>query len=214
LINCSELSTIELQLDFWRTEFHLLSLNKKPLHPLSQNLMGYCLDYAPLFAFIEAIHWQALGVKLNTEQDLTNFCSKISQYVQFSQLIRKKKDATHSLLIEQLRLFHTKIIMAQWLAYDQSNEIAIIPEIWKHQSLLVTLTHFLNSCQTHLNTIEKVLNKKNILSFGELIFFYRQKYLYYLIRNESELALKALIIPSHQSLIQALMKASYHSLLG
>jgi hypothetical protein len=182
-LESSEQSVALAQISFWREEIRLLSLKKRPHHPLSLKLIDAPIDWYCLDTMIEAVEWQILRVSLKTEQDFTNYCSKLSSYfaVCFNQYF-----SLQPLILDLLGLCYEKIKMLQWIGFDREYELCMLPENWHYRVDEKNITDLMiESIHTHFIELKNLLIvTKQKLSLKDRLFINQQTNLFSLLKKE------------------------------
>lgn len=215
LINSSDTKVGLAQLDFWIKDFTLLEQQKEPLHPLTKKLYflkkKYLTDFSPLFFSIEAISWQLMKISLSTEQDLTNYCLKLSSYLVPILFKDYQYGPAQQQILDELRILIIKIHMVQWFTFDKQFEMSMIPAIWHdaHSNPSFILRLLLKSCAKHLNAIDALLEQQTSLSLVSMLLLSYSKKIYFILNEQPELSLSHVVVMSYRSYLYTTLSTLY-----
>jgi len=207
------------QLDFWRQELATTMSHESPSHPLMKKIhqihTKHILPLSSLFQFFDAIEWKINHQILLSNADFTRFCEKLSS---FWIVIFYNKDvlkAQELFILEQLRLYMTKVRLAQWIGLDY-NHNCLIPKQWEEPAscFMTIVNYLLESAQEHQEKIEFQLKKKVRLTFAHLVFFQEHLKLHQLLKENIHLIENNFIKPSYRTQIEAIITASFTSVLS
>jgi hypothetical protein len=203
------------QLDFWRQELAMIVNHQLPSHPLMKSLYEihtkHLLPLSSLFQFLDAIEWKLNEQTLLTNQDFTQFCSKLSSFWIVIFYSKNMLKAQELFMLEQLRLYMTKIRLAQWIGLDYHDNNCLIPEQWEEpgSSFIKIVHHLLDSAQEHQDNIKYQLRKKGKLPFANLVFFQEHLKVHQLLKENINVVEKNFIKASYRTQIESLIQSSF-----